>query len=110
MKLVVLGREPLDQLQSWAEELFAGVPNKDLPQNRWDGIVPYAEDELLKQVFAKPVMESRSLDIVFAYQEEESMYETQPGRYLSHLVGHEGPGSILAYINSHFRLGVFPQQ
>lgn len=98
MKLVVLGRESLDQLQDWAEELFAGVQNKDLPQNRWDGIAPYAEDELLKQVFAKPVMESRSLDIVFAYQEEEGMYETQPGRYLSHLIGHEGPGSILAYI------------
>lgn len=98
MKLVVLGRESLHQLQLWVEELFADVRNKDLPQNRWDGISPYEEGELLKQVFAKPVMESRSLDIVFPYQDEEDMFETQPGRYLSHLVGHEGPGSILSYI------------
>ena len=98
MKLVVLGRESLDQLQLWVEDLFADVRNKNLPQNRWDGISPYGQGELLKQVFAKPVMESRSLDIVFPYQDEEDMFETQPGRYLSHLVGHEGPGSILSYI------------
>lgn len=98
MKLVVLGQEPLDQLESWVGDLFAGVPNKNLPQNRWDGIQPYSKDELLTQVFAKPVMDSRSLDIYFPYQDEEDMYETQPSRYLSHLIGHEGPGSILAYI------------
>lgn len=98
MKLVVLGQEPLDQLESWVADLFAGVPNKNLPENRWDGVQPYSEDEVLTQVFAKPVMDSRSLDIYFSYQDEEAMYETQPSRYLSHLIGHEGPGSILAYI------------
>ena len=98
MKLVVLGQEPLDELESWVGDLFAAVPNKNLPQNRWDGVQPYSEDEVLTQVFAKPVMDSRSLDIYFPYQDEEDMYDTQPSRYLSHLIGHEGPGSILAYI------------
>ena len=100
MKLVVLGREELDQLESWVGDLFAGVVNKDLPRNRWDGVQPYSEKELLTQVFAKPVMDSRLLDIYFPYQDEEEMYETQPSRYLSHLIGHEGPGSILAYIKA----------
>lgn len=100
MKLVVLGQEPLDQLESWVGDLFAGVQNKNLPQNRWDGVQPYSKDEVLTQVFAKPVMDSRTLDIYFPYQDEEAMYETQPSRYLSHLIGHEGPGSILAYIKA----------
>ena len=100
MKLVVLGREPLDELQSWVAELFAGVVNKDLPQNRWDGIQPYSDTEVMTRVFAKPVMDSRSVEIYFPYQDEENMFRTQPSRYLSHLIGHEGPGSILAYIKA----------
>ena len=100
MKLVVLGKEPLDELQTWVADLFADVQNKNLPQNRWDGVQPYSENELLTQVFAKPVMDSRMLDIYFPYQDEEHMYKSQPNRYLSHLIGHEGPGSILAYIKA----------
>ena len=100
MKLVVLGRESLDVLESWVGDLFADVQNKDLPRNRWDGPQPYSEKEYLTQVFAKPVMDSRSLDIYFPYQDEENMYETQPSRYISHLIGHEGPGSVLAYIKA----------
>lgn len=100
MKLVVLGREPLDQLAGWVETMFAGVPNKNLPQNRWDGLMPYAEDQLQKLVFAKPVMSTHSLELRFLYPDETDQYEVQPARYLSHLIGHEGPGSILAYIKA----------
>jgi insulysin len=97
MKLVVLGRESLDTLEQWVEDIFAQVPNKDLPKRRWDMPV-YTEKELLTQVFAKPVLESRSLELQFLYRDEEEFYESHPSRYLSHLLGHEGPGSILAYI------------
>ena len=100
MKLVVLGKEPLDELESWVTELFASVQNKDLPQNRWDGAQPYSDNEVQTQVFAKPVMDTRSLDIQFTYQDETDLYESHPSRYLSHMIGHEGPGSILAYIKA----------
>jgi insulysin len=98
MKLVVLGRESLDELETWVSELFSEVKNKDLPENRWDDVQPLTKDEISTQIFAKPVMESRSLEISFPFQDEEDMHETQPSRYLSHLIGHEGPGSILSYI------------
>ncbi|KAF7511556.1 hypothetical protein GJ744_004144 [Endocarpon pusillum] len=99
MKLVVLGKEPLDELEQWVDELFTGVKNKDLPENRWDGPEqPFTKAELSTQIFAKPVMESRTLQMWFPYPDEEDLYETQPSRFLGHLLGHEGPGSILAYI------------
>lgn len=98
MKLVVLGRESLDELQSWVEEFFSPVTNKSLPQNRWDGIPLFEEPQLCQEVFAKPVMETRSLDMMFPYRDEDAMYDTQPGHYMSHLIGHEGPGSVLAYL------------
>ncbi|KAF1968682.1 LuxS/MPP-like metallohydrolase [Bimuria novae-zelandiae CBS 107.79] len=100
MKLVVLGRENLDTLEEWVEEIFSKVPNKDLPRKRWDDVSVYTEKELLIQTFAKPVFESRSLEISFLYRDEEEFYESHPSRYLSHLIGHEGPGSILAYIKA----------
>lgn len=97
MKLVVLGKESLDELETWVGELFASVRNQDLPQKRWDGLQPLTKDELMTQIFAKPVMDQRTLEICFPYQDEENLYESQPSRYISHLIGHEGPGSILAY-------------
>ncbi|EEA20106.1 hypothetical protein EYB25_007638 [Talaromyces marneffei] len=100
MKLVVLGRESLDQLESWVVELFSEVQNKNLPQNRWDDVQPLSADQLCTQVFAKPVMDSRSLDIYFPFLDEDELYETLPSRYISHLIGHEGPGSILSYIKA----------
>jgi insulysin len=100
MKLVVLGRESLNELESWVEELFTDVENKDLPQNRWDDVYPFTEEELGMQVFAKPVFHMRSLDLYFPYPDEEESFDSQPGRYLSHLIGHEGPGSIYALIKS----------
>lgn len=100
MKLVILGREPLKTLEAWAADLFAGVRNKNLPQNRWEDEVPYGPKDLLTQCFAKPVMDSRSLDLSFPFIDEEHLFESQPSRYISHLIGHEGPGSVMAYIKS----------
>ncbi|KAI0408675.1 peptidase M16 inactive domain-containing protein [Xylaria palmicola] len=100
MKLCVLGREPLDVLEAWVADLFSGIPNKNLSQNRWEDEVPFNQDNLAMQCFAKPVMDSRELNLFFPFLDEESLYESQPSRYISHLIGHEGPGSIMAYIKS----------
>ncbi|KAE8149605.1 a-pheromone processing metallopeptidase Ste23 [Aspergillus avenaceus] len=100
MKLVVLGRESLDEMEEWVGDLFAGVKNKELPQNRWDDVQPWSADDMSKQIFAKPVMDTRSIDMYFPFLDEEDLYECQPSRYISHLIGHEGPGSILAYIKA----------
>ncbi|KAK1060679.1 metalloprotease [Friedmanniomyces endolithicus] len=100
MKLVVLGRESLDTLQDWTKELFSDVPNQDLEKLRWDGMPVYGMDEVGTQIFTKPVMDRRTLDMYFTYPDEEDQWESQPSRYLSHLLGHEGPGSILAYLKA----------
>ncbi|KAF1813871.1 LuxS/MPP-like metallohydrolase [Eremomyces bilateralis CBS 781.70] len=99
MKLALLGLESLDTLEQWVTEMFSAVENKMLPRLRWD-ISPLTENELCVQVFAKPVFDMRSLELSFPYPDEEHLYESHPSRYLSHLIGHEGPGSILAYLKN----------
>ncbi|POR34837.1 Putative zinc protease, partial [Tolypocladium paradoxum] len=100
MKLVVLGREPLNVLQKWVVELFSPIVNKKLPPNRWTDDVPLRAVDLGTQCFAKPVMDSRELNLIFPFIDEETLFESQPSRYISHLIGHEGPGSIMSYIKS----------
>ncbi|KAG6291418.1 hypothetical protein E4U46_001099 [Claviceps purpurea] len=113
MKLVVLGREPLDVLQKWTFELFSGIENKNLPPNKWEDEAPFRQSDLCTQCFAKPVMDSRELMLIFPFIDEEMLYESQPGRYIGHLIGHEGPGSIMSYaknkgwVNGLFA-GAFP--
>jgi insulysin len=65
MKLVVLGRESLDQLEGWVSELFGDAKNKNLPQNRWDDVQPFSDEDMSTQVFARPVMQTRSLKMYF---------------------------------------------
>ncbi|KAK5990278.1 Insulin-degrading enzyme [Cladobotryum mycophilum] len=100
MKLVILGREPLDVLQKWALEFFSGIVNKNLPPNRWANEVPFRDSEIGVQWFAKPVMDSRELNLYFPFIDEEDLFESQPSRYIAHLIGHEGPGSIMSYIKN----------
>ncbi|KAF2769156.1 LuxS/MPP-like metallohydrolase [Teratosphaeria nubilosa] len=98
MKLAVLGREDLDTLQSWVEDYFTPIKNQHLKQLRWDGLRLFDQDEVATQVFVKPVMDQKTLELHFEYPDEEDLYESHPSRYLAHLIGHEGPGSILAYL------------
>ncbi|KAF2841383.1 a-pheromone processing metallopeptidase Ste23 [Patellaria atrata CBS 101060] len=100
MKLVLLGRESLDEMESWVVEFFADIRNTDRAQYRWDDVPIYSEKELKKVLYVKPVKESRKLRLSFTYPDEEDLYESHPSRYFSHLIGHEGPGSILAYIKA----------
>ncbi|PWY80090.1 hypothetical protein BO83DRAFT_459862 [Aspergillus eucalypticola CBS 122712] len=98
MKLVVLSKEPLQELEGWVQELFSKVPNKNLHRLRWDGIPVLTESELTTQIFVKPVTEQRQLNIDFTYPDEEALVDSHPSLYLEHLIGHGGPGSALAYL------------
>ncbi|CAK7218316.1 hypothetical protein SEUCBS140593_003506 [Sporothrix eucalyptigena] len=100
MKLVILGRESLDTLQEWTTELFSAIPNKHLAPNVWPDEVPYSPEYLGLQTFVKPVMDSRDLHLRFPCPDETLLFDSQPSRYVSHLIGHEGPGSIMSYIKT----------
>ncbi|CAO3652625.1 unnamed protein product [Cunninghamella blakesleeana] len=97
MKLCVLGQEPLDQLTQWVVEKFSEVQNKNIQVPTFPGH-PLTENELMKQIFVKSVKHNRILEINFPFPDQSRYYESQPAHYLSHLIGHEGTGSILSYL------------
>ncbi|KAI8967298.1 Metalloenzyme, LuxS/M16 peptidase-like protein [Mycotypha africana] len=100
MKLCILGRESLDQLTEWTVSKFNAVRNKDIQPPSFPGH-PLTKNELMKQIFVKPVKDVRSLEMTFPFPDQRPLYAVQPGRYLSHLIGHEGRGSILSLLKKH---------
>ncbi|KAF9388399.1 Insulinase (Peptidase M16) [Mortierella sp. AD011] len=97
MKLVILGREPLDQLTNWAIEMFSAIRNLGISPPAWTN-PPWTAKELLNTCYIKPVKDVRSLEIKFPFPDQFPYYTIHPARYITHAIGHEGPGSILSLL------------
>lgn len=56
----------------------------------------------LLQKFYKvvPVKDIRKLYVTFPIPDLQKYYKSKPGRYLGHLIGHEGPGSLFSELKS----------
>lgn len=99
MKLVVLGRESLTQLESWVNDKFSDVPNNN-------AITPEFKAPLFKEgmlpalLKVKPIMDKRSLSLVFPIPSTKQYYRDKPFHYLSNLIGHEGKGSLFSSLKS----------
>jgi insulysin len=95
MKLVLLGKESLEELEALAQKYLTNVPNQDIDVPHFPG-TPFGKEELCKKLMIVPVKDGmRSLEMQFPMREIDSLYLYKPTRYLSHLIGHEGKGSIL---------------
>ncbi|RCH96410.1 Insulinase (Peptidase M16), partial [Rhizopus stolonifer] len=90
----------LDELTEWAVDKFNNVRNKNIEPPSFPGH-PLTKNELMKQIFVKPVKDVRTLEMTFPFPDQRPLYGVQPGRYLSHLIGHEGRGSILSLLKKN---------
>ncbi|KAF9109336.1 Insulinase (Peptidase M16) [Mortierella sp. AM989] len=91
MKLVILGRA------GWAVEKFSGIRSLGIEPPAYPS-PPLTSKEFLTTVYVKPVKDTRSLEIKFLVPEATQYYTIQPISYITHLIGHEGSGSILSLL------------
>ncbi|GAA5845286.1 hypothetical protein JCM3766R1_000717 [Sporobolomyces carnicolor] len=96
-KLVVLSKDSLDKTTRLVVDQFSAVKNRNLSPPEFAGS-PLTEKELGRTLFVKSVRDSRSLELTFPFPDEQKWYSTKPGGFLSHLIGHEGKGSILSLL------------
>ncbi|GAA5996471.1 uncharacterized protein JCM10292_007631 [Rhodotorula paludigena] len=96
-KLAVVTKDSLDETTATIVSQFAAVPNRTLSPPSFPGS-PYTSDELGRTIFVKTVKDSRMLELSFPWPDEADLYASKPGSFLSHLVGHEGKGSVLSYL------------
>ena len=108
MTLAVVGPQALDELQSMVSKSFGDIPNRggDKPELAWKGVRPYdaAAPSLIPSfghvVEIVPVQDLRQVQISWphSYQNRTSALVTKPTSYVAHLLGHEGPNSLLSYL------------
>ena len=99
MKLVVLGREPLDTLERYVRIRFAAVKRRPAERLRIPARL-FREGLLPARLDIVPIRESRSISLTFAVPALEPHYRTRPLARISHLVGHEGRGSLLSALKA----------
>lgn len=93
MALVVLGRQPIDDLKRYVEENFSALPNLDLPGPNWKDKDSFVSDAFGKQIFYKSPSEGMSLIMNFPFFYRED-WRSKPSAYLEYILNHEGPDSL----------------
>ena len=99
MALVVLGEEPLHALEQMVVERFSDIPNNELPLSVTN--MPLFDMKRLPfVVHSKPATESRWLTLLFPVPDTDAFIGRAPLKYIGHLLGHEGEGSLLSHLKA----------
>ncbi|KAE9594482.1 putative insulysin [Lupinus albus] len=98
MKLVVIGGDSLDLLESWVVELFGAV--KKGPQVKPEFTAEGPIWKSGKVYWLEAVKDVHILDLSWQLPCLHQEYLKKPEDYLAHLLGHEGKGSLLSYLKA----------
>ena len=98
MSLAVLGRETLEALEALVAPLFAAVHNRLVPPPAWPDAFPYPNERLCRHYRVVPVKEHSFLTLTWPLPPIRGLYRSKPFRYVSHILGHEGEGSLLSLL------------
>ncbi|CAH8391672.1 unnamed protein product [Eruca vesicaria subsp. sativa] len=96
MKLVVIGGESLDTLESWVVELFGDVKKGSKIRPTLEAKGPIWEGGKLYRLEA--VKDVHILDLTWTLPPLRHAYVKKPEDYLAHLLGHEGRGSLHSFL------------
>lgn len=95
MRLVVMGPQPLDQLEKWVTSSFSMIPNRHLTPPTID-VEQVRNDQLPATLAIKSLADERSVTFLFPVADPERFSREKPSYLIGALLGDEGPHSLLA--------------
>lgn len=100
MNLCLAGPYPLDVLEEWTVELFSGISNHDEvhPSGEYKGIPPLLPENTGLLTYVESIKDVRLLELAWTIPSTEDDYKSKSAYYTSHLLGHEGRGSLLSLL------------
>ena len=110
MTLAVVAPQPIGELKRMVAECFIDIPNKFIskPEATWNGIPPFLNENsnipsFQHVVEIAPVSDLRQVQITWpiVYKSELDRRSSQlikPSQYIAHMLGHEGPRSLLSFL------------
>ncbi|XP_075512792.1 insulin-degrading enzyme-like 1, peroxisomal [Primulina tabacum] len=93
MHLVIYAKDDLDKSESLVKNKFEKIRNTDLGCVNFTG-QPCDSENLQIIVKAVPIKQGHKLRFVWPLTPGIRHYKEGPSRYLGHLIGHEGEGSL----------------
>ncbi|GAA6048954.1 hypothetical protein JCM3770_007136 [Rhodotorula araucariae] len=100
MALTVLSNHSLDELMSLVVAEYSDIPNANLVATEFSS-PPVTAKEAQTEITYRTVKDTPTLRVEFGLPDMREHWATKPGRFISHYLGHEGPGSILAELKKH---------
>ncbi|KAJ7217183.1 Metalloenzyme, LuxS/M16 peptidase-like protein [Mycena pura] len=100
MRLCILGNQSLDELAGLASGLFSPIPNRGADPMPMVASSPIGPDEKGTFVAAQTIMTCRDLVISFPLEWQPPFWRHKPTAFITHFVGHEGPGSVHSYLKN----------
>lgn len=100
MHLCVVGKESLDELSSMVSDLFSPIRRGDVDPLPSIEDHPFGERECGTLVSAHTIMDFHAVEISFPLPYQAPLWRRQPANFISHFVGHEGPGSLHSYLKN----------
>ncbi|ODA31656.1 peptidase M16 [Veronia pacifica] len=89
----------LDDLEKAATHCFGSIP--DHGKEPFRSPEPYVLPEQIGQmVIVEPLKEVRKLTLAFSLPENRHHYRIKPLSYIAHLLGYEGPGSLMSMLKN----------
>ena len=99
MKCVLYGKEDIATLESWAKELFSGVRAiEGATRPEFKGITPFDKSNLSNLWEVVPINDKDFLNFFWLIENMTPHYRSDPTKYVTHLLGHEGPNSLLSLL------------
>ncbi|KAK0597364.1 hypothetical protein LWI29_024553 [Acer saccharum] len=98
MKLVIIGGEPLDTLESWVVELFSNIKKGSNIKPKFSVEGPIWKAGQLYRLEA--VKDVNILDLTWTLPCLRQDYLKKSEDYLAHLLGHEGRGSLHSFLKA----------
>ncbi|XP_044172178.1 nardilysin-like isoform X3 [Acropora millepora] len=99
MTLAVISEEPLDDLEKMVCESFSQIPNNKMTKPSFHEFInPFDHAKFHKLCKMVPVKDVNQLEVTWVLPRQQQNYRVKPMHYVSWLMGHEGPGSILSFL------------
>nr|WP_211091958.1 insulinase family protein [Vibrio agarilyticus] len=99
MTLTVYGPQSLDELEQLVQQDFSSIANQGLTPKTVS--VPFSDAHSVGcWVDVEPVKDLRKLILTFPMPGMEQYYQTKPLSFFAHLLGDEGPGSLMQQLKT----------
>ena len=99
MCLCLISTHPLNECKELIEQFFGNLPDSEKRENKEQAPL-YLPEQLAIKIDIQPIKQARRLILSFALPDTQAFYRTKPVGLISHILGDEGKGSLLAYFKS----------